>query len=106
MRKLIAIISLASMVFGCQAPSTESLEHAAAVEEPRQLKVITSGGFTAAFNILGPIPDELQQVSMFSTGIMELAANPDDAQRLIEFLSSDAVATVIESAGLRPVASE
>ncbi len=50
----------------------------------------------------GPIPDELQVVAMFSAGIMEQAANPEDARRLIEFLSSEAVASIIETTGLVP----
>jgi len=53
-------------------------------------------GFQAASAILpvegadyvGPIPAELQQVSIFSAGMMDEAPNPTDAQRLIEFLSS------------------
>jgi molybdate transport system substrate-binding protein len=67
-------------------------------------------GFQAASAILpvegadyvGPIPAELQQVSMFSAGLMEAAANAEDAQRLIDFLSSESVATIIESTGLLP----
>jgi len=54
----------------------------------------------------GTIPDELQQPSTFSTGIMERAENPEAAQRLIEFLSSGSVAGIIESTGLRPVVLE
>jgi molybdate transport system substrate-binding protein len=68
-------------------------------------------GFQAVAEILaiegadyvGPIPDELQQVSTFLAVIADQAANPEDAERLIEFLSSEAVASVIASTGLRPV---
>ncbi len=55
---------------------------------------------------MGPIPDEVQQMPTFLAVIADQAPNPEDAQRLIAFLSSDAVATIIESTGLRPVASE
>jgi molybdate transport system substrate-binding protein len=51
----------------------------------------------------GTIPDELQEVAFFSAGIMQDAENPRDAQRLLEFLASAAVAGVIESTGLGPV---
>ena len=54
----------------------------------------------------GTIPDELQQPSTFSTAIMARAENPEAARRLIEFLSSDAVASIVESTGLRPVVRE
>ena len=54
----------------------------------------------------GTIPDELQQISTFSAGIMQSAHNPEAARRLIEFLASESVAGVIESTGLRPVVRE
>jgi molybdate transport system substrate-binding protein len=54
----------------------------------------------------GTIPGEFQQPSTFSAGIMEKSENSQIAQRLIEFLSSDAVGAIIESTGLRPVVWE
>ena len=54
----------------------------------------------------GTIPDELQRPSTFSMGIMESAENPEAAQRLVEFLSSESVAGIIESTGLSPVVRE
>jgi len=84
------------------------------VETERVASVVARGeveiGFQAISAILpiegadfvGPIPDELQEISMFSVGIMEQATNPEDAGRLITFLSSEAVASIIESTGLVP----
>ena len=54
-------------------------------------------GFQAVAEILaiegadyvGSIPDELQQVSTFLAVIADQAANSEDAERLIEFLSSE-----------------
>ncbi|MDH3508853.1 MAG: substrate-binding domain-containing protein [Gammaproteobacteria bacterium] len=51
----------------------------------------------------GTIPDELQEIAFFSAGIMVQATNPEEAERLVEFLSSAATAPVIESTGLAPV---
>ena len=51
----------------------------------------------------GPIPDEYQRVTTFSTGIATDAENPDGAQRLIDYLSSDAAAGTVAEAGLVPV---
>ncbi|HSG66714.1 MAG TPA: substrate-binding domain-containing protein [Gammaproteobacteria bacterium] len=51
----------------------------------------------------GLLPDELQEVAFFSAGIMAQAANPDNAQRLVAFLSSAAAAPIIEATGLTPV---
>lgn len=71
-------------------------------------------GFQAVSEILsidgvdfvGPIPAELQQVSMFMAVIGTSADNPEGAERLIEFLSSAAAAAVIEPTGLAPVVLE
>jgi molybdate transport system substrate-binding protein len=57
-------------------------------------------------DLVGPIPDEIQQVSTFVAVIAEHAENPEDAERLVDFLSSAAVASIIESTGLRPVGQE
>jgi putative tricarboxylic transport membrane protein len=54
---------------------------------------------------VGPIPNDVQEVTMFSTGITTRAKNPADAQTLIDFLSSAAVAATIRSTGLEPMAS-
>ena len=51
----------------------------------------------------GTIPDELQEIAFFSAGIMQDAANLENAQRLVAFLSSAAAAPIIESTGLTPV---
>lgn len=55
---------------------------------------------------VGPIPDDVQTVTVFSTGITTRADNPTDAQLLIDFLSSSEVADTIASTGLDPVASD
>lgn len=54
---------------------------------------------------VGPIPDDVQKVTTFSTGITTRAENPADAQALIDFLSSAAVVDTIASTGLEPVAT-
>lgn len=54
---------------------------------------------------VGPIPQDIQKVTTFSTGIMTRAENPVAAQTLIDFLSSIAVADTISSTGLEPVVS-
>ena len=53
----------------------------------------------------GPIPDEYQRVTTFSTGITTDAGNPDGAQKLIDFLSSAEAAPTIAETGLEPVTS-
>ena len=53
---------------------------------------------------VGPIPDEYQRVTTFSTGITTGAENPGGAQTLIDFLASDEAAPTIAETGLEPVA--
>jgi putative tricarboxylic transport membrane protein len=52
---------------------------------------------------VGPIPSDVQKVTTFSTGITTHAENAADAQLLIDFLSSSAVAETIASTGLEPL---
>ena len=52
----------------------------------------------------GPIPAEYQRVTTFSAGIAADSADPDGAQRLIDFLASDAAAPAIAETGLEPLA--
>lgn len=52
----------------------------------------------------GPIPDEYQKVTVFSAGVVHTAPNPEGAKKLLNYLSSVAVAPVIAATGLQPVA--
>ena len=54
----------------------------------------------------GPIPDEYQKITTFSTGITTNAENAVDAQTIIDYFSSPEVAAVIESVGLAAVVLE
>ena len=51
----------------------------------------------------GPFPAEYQRVTTFSTGIATDAENPDGAQKLLDFLSSDDAARTITETGLEPL---
>ena len=55
--------------------------------------------------LVGPIPEELQEVTTFSAAVPVNAANREGARRLLEYLSSEAVAAQIEATGLEPVAN-
>jgi len=54
---------------------------------------------------VGPIPDEVQQVTTFSAAITADAVNVNEANELIGYLSSLAVAPIIEARGLEAVAA-
>jgi molybdate transport system substrate-binding protein len=53
-------------------------------------------------DFVGKVPDEIQFVSVFSAAILRKAQHPDDARRLIQYLSSDPVKTVIRKHGMEP----
>ena len=55
--------------------------------------------------LVGPIPEELQEVTTFSAAVPVNAVNREGARRLLEYLSSEAVAAQIEATGLEPVAN-
>ena len=56
--------------------------------------------------LVGPIPAEYQKVTTFSTGITTRATNAEDAQRLIDYLSSNEVAEAVAATGLEPVVTK
>lgn len=51
---------------------------------------------------VGPLPDEYQRVSTFSSGLITRTRNPQGARALLDFLSSEAVAREIKASGLEP----
>ena len=53
--------------------------------------------------IVGPLPEGAQQVTIFSAAIPKVAKNVDAARRLIQFLSSPAVASLVQQTGLEPI---
>jgi molybdate transport system substrate-binding protein len=52
---------------------------------------------------VGPLPREVQKVTVFSAGIAVGAKQPDAARALIRFLASTAVAPAIKKSGLDPI---
>jgi len=51
----------------------------------------------------GPLPDEVQRVTVFSAGVAAGTKNPDAARALIGFLASPDAARVIAKSGMEPV---
>lgn len=52
---------------------------------------------------VGPLPAEVQRVTIFSAGVATGARAPDAARALLTFLTSPAVAPAITKSGLEPV---
>jgi molybdate transport system substrate-binding protein len=57
-------------------------------------------------DFVGPLPPEIQKVTVFSAGIVAGAKEPDAARALIKFLASPAAAPAITKRGLEPVTSK
>ena len=53
--------------------------------------------------LVGPLPPEIQKITVFSAGITAGAREPDAARALLRFLSSPAAAPAITQSGLEPV---
>ena len=56
-------------------------------------------------DIVGPLPDELQKVTVFSAGIATVSKEPEAGKALIKFLASPAARETIVNSGLEPIAS-
>jgi molybdate transport system substrate-binding protein len=57
----------------------------------------------AGIDIVGPLPDELQKVTVFSAGIASVAKEPEAGKALIKFLASPAARDTIVNSGLEPI---
>ena len=54
-------------------------------------------------DIVGPLPDELQKVTIFSAGIAGVSKEPDAGKALIKFLASPAARAEIVKSGMDPI---
>ena len=55
-------------------------------------------------DIVGPLPDELQKITVFSAGIASASREPEAGKALIKFLASPAARGEIVKSGLDPIA--
>jgi molybdate transport system substrate-binding protein len=56
-------------------------------------------------DIIGPLPPELQKVTVFSAGIASVSKEPEAGKALIKFLASPAARDAIVKSGLEPIAA-
>jgi molybdate transport system substrate-binding protein len=56
-------------------------------------------------DIVGPLPDELQKITVFSAGLATASKEPDAGQALIKFLASPAARAEIVKSGMDPIAT-
>ena len=55
-------------------------------------------------DIVGPLPDELQKITIFSAGIASVSKEPDAGKALIKFLASPAARGELIKSGMDPIA--
>jgi molybdate transport system substrate-binding protein len=55
-------------------------------------------------DIIGLIPDQAQQMTLYSAGVVTKSKHPEQAKQFLEFLSSSAAAPAIKASGLDPIA--
>jgi molybdate transport system substrate-binding protein len=67
-----------------------------AIQQISELKQV------AGIDVVGPIPYELQTPAVFSAGRMAATNKPAEADRLLRFLASPAVAPALRESGLEP----
>jgi molybdate transport system substrate-binding protein len=56
-------------------------------------------------DIVGPLPDELQKITVFSAGIATFAKEPDAGKALIKYLASPAARPELVKSGMDPIAA-
>jgi molybdate transport system substrate-binding protein len=56
----------------------------------------------AEIEIVGPLPDELQKITVFSAGILSAAKEPDAARALVKFVAAEC-GPLLKPKGLEPV---
>src|SRR6195952_1553886 len=54
-------------------------------------------------DIIGPLPGELQQITVFSAGIATVSKEPDAGKALIKFLASPAARAELVKSGMDPI---
>ena len=55
-------------------------------------------------DIIGPLPDALQKITVFSAGVASVSKEPDAAKALIKFLTSPQARPEIVKSGMDPIA--
>ena len=54
-------------------------------------------------DIVGPLPPDLQKITVFSAGIATVSKEPDAGKALIKFLASPAASAAIVKSGMEPI---
>jgi molybdate transport system substrate-binding protein len=92
----------AKSILNAQAATTPSAEIVARGEAELGIQLISEIVSVPGAELLGPLPAELQAMTVISAGIVATASEPDAARVLLEFLTSPAAEAVIKATGMEP----
>ena len=84
-------------------PATPVAEIVAKGEAEIGMQQISELKAVAGIDIIGPLPDSLQKVTVFSAGIASASKEPEAGKALIKFLASSAARETIIKSGLEPI---
>jgi molybdate transport system substrate-binding protein len=84
-------------------PATPVAEIVAHGEAEIGFQQISELKAVAGVDIVGPLPEELQRITVFSAGIAAVSKEPDAGRALIKFLASPAARDAIIKSGLDPL---
>jgi molybdate transport system substrate-binding protein len=108
-------VYLSSEMFGKLGISEEMKDKAKKIPATPVAEIVARGeaeiGFqqiselkpVAGIDIVGPLPDALQKVTVFSAGIASVSKEPEAGKALINFLISPAARDTIIKSGLEPI---
>jgi molybdate transport system substrate-binding protein len=84
-------------------PATPVGEIVAKGEAEIGLQQISELKPVSGIDIVGPLPDTLQKITVFSAGVATVSKEPDAAKALIKFLASPAARAEIVKSGMEPL---
>jgi len=92
----------AKSILNAQPATKPSAEYVARGEAELGIQLISEIVSVAGAELLGPLPDELQEMSVIVAGILKTAREPDAARALFKYLASPQAAAAIKAAGMEP----
>jgi len=92
----------AKSILNARAATTPNAEIVARGEAELGIQLISEIVSVPGVELVGPLPTELQAMTVLSAGIVVNAREADAARALFKFLTSPAAASVIKAAGMEP----
>ncbi len=92
----------AKSILNAQAATKPSAEFVARGEAELGIQLISEIESVSGAELLGPLPGDLQAMTVILAGILTTAPEPDAARALLRFLTSPAAAAAIKAAGMEP----